>query len=67
MEVERGEIVLVYFEPVRGSEQGGVRPALIVQNNIYNKYSPTTIVALITAKIFKKEYSTNVLLHKEDA
>ena len=67
MEVKRGEIVLVDFEPVKGSEQEGIRPALIIQNNIYNKYSPTTIVAPITSKIYKKEYPTNVNLSKENS
>ena len=67
MEIKRGDIVLVNFEPVRGSEQGGVRPSLIIQNDIFNKYSPTTIVASITSKTFKKEYPTNVLIKKEDS
>ena len=64
MEIKRGEIVLVNFEPVRGSEQGGIRPSLIIQNDIFNKYSPTTIVAPITSKLFKKEYPTNVIIKK---
>src|SRR3989344_3570108 len=67
MEIKRGEIVLVNFEPVRGSEQKGIRPSLVIQNDIFNKYSPTTIVAPITSKLFKKEYPTNVLLEKEDS
>ena len=67
MEIKRGDIVLVNFEPVRGSEQRGVRPSLIIQNDIFNKYSPITIVAPITSKSFKKEYPTNVLIKKEDS
>lgn len=67
IEIKRGDIVLVNFEPVRGSEQGGIRPSLIIQNDIFNKYSPTTIVAPITSKLFKKEYPTNVLIKKEDS
>ena len=67
MEIKRGGIVLVNFEPVRGSEQGGIRPSLVIQNDIFNKYSPTTIVAPITSKLFKKEYPTNVTLKKEDS
>ncbi len=67
METKRGDIVLVDFEPVKGSEQGGIRPALIIQNNIYNKYSTTTIVAPITSKLYKKEYPTNVFLYKNDS
>jgi mRNA interferase MazF len=65
MKIKRGDIVLVNFEPVRGSEQGGIRPSLIIQNDIFNKYSPTTIVAPITSKSFKKEYPTNVFIKKE--
>ncbi|MEK6936199.1 MAG: type II toxin-antitoxin system PemK/MazF family toxin [Nanoarchaeota archaeon] len=67
MGLKRGDIILVDFEPVKGSEQGGVRPSLIIQNNIFNNYSPTTIVAPITTKMFKKEYPTNVILKKEDS
>src|SRR3989344_3089299 len=56
----RGEIVLVNLDPVLGSEQGKTRPALIIQNDIGNEYSPTTIVAPITSKIFSKQFPTNV-------
>ena len=66
MEIKRGEIVFVNFEPVRGSEQKGIRPSLVIQNDIFNKYSPASIVAPITSKLFKKEYPTNVLIKKED-
>ena len=44
-EISRGEIYWVYWSPERGSEQSGLRPALIIQNDIGNEYSPTTIVA----------------------
>jgi mRNA interferase MazF len=47
-ECRRGEIYLVNWNPGRGSEQTGIRPALIIQNDIGNKYSPTTIIAAIT-------------------
>lgn len=67
MEIKKGEIVLVNFEPVKGSEQGGIRPSLIIQNDIFNKYSPTTIVAPITSKIFKKEYPTNVFIKRDSS
>ncbi|MEK6875234.1 MAG: type II toxin-antitoxin system PemK/MazF family toxin [Nanoarchaeota archaeon] len=67
MEIKKGDVVLVNFEPVRGSEQRGIRPSLIIQNDIFNKYSPTTIVAPITSKLFKKEYPTNVFIKKEDS
>jgi len=67
VDVKRGDIVLVNFEPIRGSEQRGIRPSIIIQNDIFNKYSPTTIVAPITSKSFKKEYPTNVFMMKEDS
>ena len=47
--IRRGDIFTVDFEPVRGSEQGKVRPGLIIQNNIGNQYSPVVIVAAITS------------------
>lgn len=47
--IRRGDIFSVNFEPVRGSEQGKVRPALIIQNDVGNQYSPTIIVAPITS------------------
>lgn len=67
MEIKRGDILLVNFEPVRGSEQGRVRPAVVIQNNILNKFSPLTIVAPVTSKIYEKEYPTNVFIKKEDS
>lgn len=48
-EVKRGDVFLVDFNPARGSEQAGFRPALVIQNDVGNKYSPTTIVAAISA------------------
>ena len=47
----RGDIFYADLEPVRGSEQGGVRPVLIIQNDIGNRHSPTVIVAAITSRI----------------
>ena len=67
MELKRGDILLVNFEPVRGSEQGRVRPAVVIQNNILNKFSPLTIVAPITSKIYEKEYPTNIFIKREDS
>mgnify|MGYP001607482613 CR=1 FL=1 len=58
--IERGNVVIVNFEPVRGSEQGGIRPAVIVQNDISNKYSSTTIIVPFTSKKQTKTYVTNV-------
>lgn len=51
MTVRRGEIYWVEFDPVKGSEQGGLRPALVVQNDIGNRVSPTTVVVAITRTI----------------
>ena len=67
MEIKRGEIVLAGLEPVKGSEQGGVRPVLIIQNDGGNKFSPTTIIAPITSKEFSKEFPTNVAISKQES
>lgn len=66
-EIYKGDIVVADLEPVKGSEQGGKRPVVILQNNISNKHSPVTIVAMITSKIFSKEFPTNVFLPKRDS
>ncbi|PIO82754.1 PemK family transcriptional regulator [Loigolactobacillus backii] len=58
--VKRGDIFYADLSPVVGSEQGGMRPLLVVQNNIGNHYSPTVIVAAITAKIQKPKMPTHV-------
>lgn len=49
--MQRGEIYWVDFEPRKGREQGGVRPALVIQNDLGNRFSPTTIVAILTRTI----------------
>lgn len=67
MKIERGDIFLVNFEPVKGAEQGRVRPAIIIQNNIINLYNPLTIVAPITSKKYSKEFPTNVEITKEES
>ena len=66
-QIKRGDVVLVNFEPVTGSEQGKIRPAVVLQNNISNKFSPITIVAPITSKVYTKEYPTNVLVSKQNS
>ena len=66
MKIKRGDIVIANLEPVKGSEQGRVRPVLILQNNIINENSPTTIVAPLTTKIYDKEYPTNVEVYSSD-
>lgn len=53
VEVRRGDIYWIDWNPGRGSEQGGLRPALVIQNDIGNKYSPTTIVAALTTAVEK--------------
>ena len=67
MKIKRGEIVLANLEPVVGSEQGRIRPVLIIQNDLSNEFSPTTIVAPITSKIYTKEFPTNVEILPEDS
>ena len=54
-QIYRGQIYYADLEPSFGSEQGGIRPVLIVQNDMGNKYSPTTIIVAITAKIHSKQ------------
>ncbi len=61
-EVKKGQIFLADLNPVQGSEQGGVRPVVVIQNNIGNKFSPTVIVAAITGKL-KKDIPTHVKLN----
>ncbi|NLY38502.1 MAG: type II toxin-antitoxin system PemK/MazF family toxin [Firmicutes bacterium] len=60
MEVKRGFIFFADLSPVVGSEQGGVRPVLVIQNDIGNRYSPTVIVAAITSQIDKAKLPTHV-------
>lgn len=66
MNIKRGDVVLVDLEPVKGSEQGKTRPCLVVQNDIGNKLSPTTIVAAITSKL-EKEYPFTVFIPQGEA
>ncbi|MDR0273095.1 MAG: type II toxin-antitoxin system PemK/MazF family toxin [Clostridiales bacterium] len=60
MQVWRGEIFYADLSPVIGSEQGGVRPVLIIQNDVGNKYSPTVICAAITSQINKAKLPTHI-------
>lgn len=64
--IKRGEIYYADLSPVVGSEQGGVRPVLIVQNDIGNKYSPTVIIAAITSQINKGKLPTHVDINAID-
>ncbi len=63
--VKKGEIYFADLSPVIGSEQGGVRPVLVVQNDIGNKYSPTVIVAAVTSQINKAKLPTHVEIRAE--
>ena len=60
--VKRGDIYYADLSPVVGSEQGGIRPVLIVQNDVGNKYSPTVIAAAITSQINKAKMPTHIEL-----
>ncbi|MCL2014318.1 MAG: type II toxin-antitoxin system PemK/MazF family toxin [Oscillospiraceae bacterium] len=60
MSIKRGEIYYADLSPVVGSEQGGVRPVLIVQNDVGNKYSPTVIAAAITSQQDKSRLPTHI-------
>ncbi|MDK2822718.1 MAG: mRNA interferase MazF [Clostridia bacterium] len=65
--VKRGDIFFAELSPVIGSEQGGIRPVLIVQNDIGNQYSPTTIVAAITSQISKAKLPTHVEISAQES
>ena len=60
MNIKRGDIYYADLSPVVGSEQGGLRPVLIVQNDIGNKYSPTVIAAAITSRTTKTKLPTHI-------
>ncbi len=62
MVIKRGDIYYADLSPVVGSEQGGVRPVLIIQNDIGNKYSPTVIATAITSQINKAKMPTHIEL-----
>jgi len=64
--VKRGDIYYADLSPVVGSEQGGVRPVLIVQNDIGNKYSPTVIAAAITSQINKAKLPTHIEITSQE-
>ena len=60
MEIRRGDIFYADLSPVIGSEQGGVRPVLVVQNDVGNRYSPTVIVGAITSRLTKAKLPTHI-------
>ena len=63
--VKRGDIYYADVSPVVGSEQGGIRPVLVLQNDIGNKYSPTVIVAAITSQINKSKLPTHLAINAD--
>lgn len=63
MNIKRGDIYYADLSPVVGSEQGGLRPVLIVQNDIGNKYSPTVIAAAITSQRSKADLPTHIRIN----
>ena len=62
MNIKRGDIFYADLRPVVGSEQGGVRPVLVVQNDTGNKHSPTVIIAAITSRMTKSPLPTHVMI-----
>lgn len=67
MPVRRGEIYWAEFDPVKGSEQGGLRPALVIQNDVGNRTSPTTVVAAITRTQPVRVYPFVVVVEPEES
>ena len=67
MSVKRGDIYYADLSPVVGSEQGGMRPVLIIQNDVGNRYSPTVIAAAITSKMGKAKMPTHIDIFAEKA
>ena len=66
-EIKHGEIYYADLNPVIGSEQGGIRPVLIIQNDVGNKYSPTVIVTPFTSKIEKLSLPTHIFIRSADS
>ncbi len=65
--VRRGEIYWVEFDPVKGNEQSSLRPALVVQNDTGNRFSPTTVVAAITSRVASQPYPFVVTIQPEES
>lgn len=65
LSIKRGDMYYADLSPVVGSEQGGVRPVLIVQNDVGNKYSPTVIAVAITSQINKSKLPTHIELNSQ--
>ena len=67
MEIMRGDIFIADLNPVQGSEQGGIRPVVIVQNDRGNRFSPTVICAAMTSKLTKSDLPTHVWVAARDS
>jgi len=67
MEIARGDIFIADLNPVQGSEQGGVRPVVIIQNDRGNRFSPTVICAAMTSKLSKTDLPTHVWIAAKDS
>ena len=65
--IRRGELYRAQLDPVLGSEQGGTRPVLVVQNNVGNKYSPTVIVLAVTSRTGKARLPTHVEIRAQES
>ena len=65
MNIRRGDIYYADLSPVVGSEQGGLRPVLIIQNDVGNRYSPTVIAAAITSRLGKARMPTHIDVHAD--
>ena len=63
--IKRGEVYYADLNPVIGSEQGGIRPIVVLQNDVGNKYSPTVIAAATTSKLTKAKLPTHIELQKD--
>ena len=66
MVIKRGDMFYADLSPVVGSEQGGIRPVLIIQNDMGNKYSPTVIAAAITSQMNKNKLPTHIEIDSEE-
>ena len=66
MQIKKGDMFYADLSPVIGSEQGGIRPVIVIQNNIGNKYSPTVIVSAITSGLNKSKLPTHIELGSEE-
>ena len=66
MNIRRGDMFYADLSPVIGSEQGGIRPVVIIQNDLGNKYSPTVIAAAITSQLSKTKLPTHIAIESQD-